>query len=154
MPTHAPYLIRRASPDDVETIAAITKAAYEKYIPILGRKPQPMTADYRQMIADHSVWLLEIEEKPAGLLVLMFLPDHVLIYSVAIHPSFQKQGLGKVLLAWSEDQARHAGLHLLRLYTNKRMVDNIALYTSLGYKETGREAYLGSILVHMAKRLP
>jgi ribosomal protein S18 acetylase RimI-like enzyme len=153
IPTHLPTHIRRALPEESEIIATITYAAYEKYVPLLGRKPQPMTADYRQMIADHSVWLLEIEEKPSGALVLMFLPDHILIYSVAVHPSFQKQGLGKVLLTWAEEQARQAGLPLLRLYTNEKMVENIGLYRSLGYEETGREGYLGGALVHMAKRV-
>ncbi len=145
--------LRRATPDDADILAALTNAAYEKYVPILGRKPQPMLADYHQMAADYSIWLLEVGEKPAGLLVLIFQVDHVLIYSVAIHPDFQKQGLGKVLLAWAEGQAREAHLHLIRLYTNEKMVENIVLYERVGYEMTDREGYLGGALVHMAKRL-
>ncbi|HNB50931.1 MAG TPA: GNAT family N-acetyltransferase [Anaerolineales bacterium] len=145
--------LRRATPDDAYILATLTDAAYEKYVPLLGRKPQPMLADYRQLAEEYSIWLLEVAGKPAGLLVLVFQPDHVLIYSVAIHPDYQKRGLGRFLLSWAETQAREARLHLMRLYTNEKMVENIALYKRFGYEETEREAYLGGALVHMAKQL-
>jgi len=148
-----PSAIRRASPDDAETIAALTNAAYAKYIPRLGRRPQPMTADYRQMAAEHRVWLLCWDDQPVGVLVLMLEPEAVLIYSIAVSPQHQKRGLGGHLLAWAEQQARQEGYPLIRLYTNERMEENIAWYRRLGYQETKRELYLGSTLVHMAKRL-
>lgn len=145
--------LRRATPDDAKTLTVLTNAAYEKYVPRLGRSPQPMLADYSQMAAEHAIWLLEVANCPAGLLVLMFEPGYVLIYSVAVHPDFQKQGLGKRLLAWAETQAREADLYSLRLYTHEKMVENIILYEKLGYVETGREAYLGGRLVYMEKQL-
>ncbi|MCB9135166.1 MAG: GNAT family N-acetyltransferase [Anaerolineales bacterium] len=145
--------IRSATPEDAETLTSLTNAAYEKYIPLLGRPPQPMTADYREMATNHPVWLLEWEGQPAGLLVLIPHPDHLLIYSIAIHPDYQRRGLGKTLLAWAEEQARQANLDEIRLYTNEKMAANIALYQRVGYEITAREAYLGGVLVHMAKRL-
>jgi hypothetical protein len=33
------------------------------------------------------------------------------------------------------------------------MVENIALYRRLGYRETGREPYLGSTILHMSKEV-
>lgn len=146
-------VIRRASPNDADIVAALTDAAYATYISRLGRKPQPMTADYRHLATDHPVWLFYLGDQPAGVLVLMFEAEAVLIYSVAVSPSYQKQGLGRYLLDWAEHQARQAGYSRLRLYTNELMVENIALYQRLGYVETGRESYLGSTLVHMAKPL-
>jgi ribosomal protein S18 acetylase RimI-like enzyme len=146
-------VIRAASPQDAETIAALTDAAYSKYIPRLGRKPQPMTADYRQVVAKHAVWLLCMGDQPAGVLVLMREPEAMLIYSVAISPEVQKRGLGRRLLAWAEQQARQAGYALIRLYTNERMQENIAWYQRLGYQETHREPLQGSRLVHLARRL-
>ena len=148
-----PVVIRKASPADAETIATLTEVAYARYIPRLGRKPEPMTADYHQMVAEHPVWLLCLGDQPAGLLVLKPEPEAMLIYSVAVSPEHQKQGLGRQLLAWAEQQARQAGYALIRLYTNERMEENIELYRRLGYEETGREPYLGSMLVHMAKPL-
>src|SRR5258705_277481 len=49
---------RRADAADSAAIAALTRAAYAHYIPLLGREPQPMTADYDQILATHPVWLL------------------------------------------------------------------------------------------------
>ncbi len=145
--------IRKASLDDAKTISALTDAAYTKYIPLIGRKPQPMTADYAKMVVENSIWLLTLESQPVGALVLLYEPDHVLVYSVAIQPEYQHQGLGRRLLAWAEQQAIQAGYRFLRLYTNERFEENIRLYRQLGYQETRREPLLGSTVVHMTKTL-
>ena len=146
-------VIRRAFPDDVAAIAALTDAAYAKYLPRMGRKPQPMTADYQQIVAAHPVWVLSGPQELAGVLVLMHEPDAMLIYSVAVHPGYQHRGFGRRLLAWAERQAREAGYSRIRLYTNALMEENIALYQHLGYRETRRETFHGLSLVHMAKTL-
>ncbi len=148
-----PAALRRASLADAETIAQLSDAAYARYIPRIGRKPQPMTADYRQMVQDHPIWLLCVGDQPLGVLVLIYEPDQALIYSVAVGPEFQGQGWGRYLLAYAEEQARREGYQRIRLYTNALMEENIALYRRLGYEETKREEYLGSMLVHMAKQL-
>lgn len=153
MNTPQPIAIRRATPADVEQIVAITDAAYARYIPRMGRKPQPMSADYRHMVAAHPVWLLCVDDRPAGVLVLMHKPHALLIYSVAIHPDQQKRGFGLRLLAWAEQEARQAGYDHIQLFTNMLMVENIALYTHLEYRETGREPYQGLTIVHFAKAL-
>jgi hypothetical protein len=45
------------------------------------------------------------------------------------------------------------GLRRVRLYTNTLMVENIALYRRLGYRETGQEPFLGSTILHMSKEI-
>jgi GNAT superfamily N-acetyltransferase len=150
---HQRVIIRKASPGDAGIVAAITAAAYAKYVPHLGREPQPMTADYNQILLEHSVWLLCLGDQPAGVLVLMRAPDYLLIYNVAVNPTYQKQGLGRQLLAWAEKEAQREGYSLIRLYTNEKMVENITFYQRCGYVEVAREPYMGSTLVHMAKHL-
>ena len=145
--------IRKAKAEEAEIIAAITDAAYAKYIERMGRKPRPMTEDYHQIVTQHPVWLLSVGDRPVGVLVLVPEAEAMLIYSVALEPAYQKQGLGRRLLQLAEDEARRAGLDRMRLYTNEHMVENIALYQRLGYLETGREPVGGSELVHMAKVL-
>ena len=145
--------IRKAMPVDVAAIAALTDAAYTKYVPRMGRKPQPMTVDYHQMLAEHPIWLLCVGQTVAGLLVLMHEPDIMLIYSVAVHPDYQHRGFGRRLLAWADQEARQAGYTKIRLYTNALMEENIALYKSLGYHETHREPFNGLFIVHLAKTL-
>lgn len=144
-------VIRRARPDEGPVVAALTDRAYAHYIPLLGRRPQPMTADYGQMIAQDEVWLLLHDDWPAGVLVLVREADTLLIYNVAVEPRFQGRGIGRLLLNLAEAEALRAGCARLRLYTNEHMTSNIAMYLRRGYRETGREAYLGSDLVHMEK---
>jgi GNAT superfamily N-acetyltransferase len=146
--------IRRATPADADAVSEITDLAYARYLPLLGRKPQPMTADHRAMIVDHQVWLLVEGDRTLAILELIDEPGCTLIYSAAVRPKVQKRGLGRRLLAWAEREASHAGHERIRLYTNARMEDNLMLYARLGYAETGREPYMGSTLVHMAKDLP
>src|SRR5260221_3672481 len=113
---HNRAIIRRAMPAEVNTVTAITDAAYEHYIPRLGRKPQPMVTDYRPMIANDEVWLLELDDHPIGVLVLQKKQDHLLIYNVAVSPLHQKRGFGRQLLNWAERQAEQNDCYIVRLY--------------------------------------
>lgn len=149
----AASVLRRATPTDVPAIAALTAAAYSKYIVRMGREPQPMRTDYAHIVAAHPVWLLESAGELLGVLVLMHEPDALLIYSIAVAPQYQRQGYGRQLLAYAEAQARAAGYAHIWLYTNALMTENITLYTRLGYHETGREAFGGLTRVNFAKAL-
>lgn len=145
--------IRQAVPVDVDTIVAITNAAYAHYIPRIGRKPQPMVTDYGPMITENEVWLLTDNNQPVGVLVLVDKQDHFLIYNVAVDPSHQQHGFGHRLLNWAEERSKQQQYTVLRLYTNALMTENIVRYTKLGYVETSREARAGSTIVHMEKYL-
>lgn len=145
--------IRRAMLRDVAAISALTDLAYSKYVPRIGRKPQPMTTDYQHFVENHPVWVLEIEQQIAGVLVLQNEESTLLIYSVAIHPDQQKRGYGRLLLAWAEQEAKKAGYETVQLYTNAKMAENIALYTRLGYQQTGREPVDTGVRVNMSKVL-
>jgi len=145
--------VRRATPADAPTVSAITDAAYSKWIPLIGRKPEPMTVDYAEMIAAHPIFVLTADGEPAAVLVLKHEEDQTLIWSVAVHPNYQKQGLGLRLLRHAEAEARRKGFAKIRLYTNSLFEENIALYSWFGYEETRREPFRGSTLVHMTKRL-
>ncbi len=145
--------VRKATAADAPTVSAITEAAYSKWIPLIGRKPEPMTVDYAEMIAEYPVFILKDYGKPAAILVLKHEADQTLIWSVAVHPDYQKRGLALRLLSLAESEARAKGFSKVRLYTNSLFEENVALYRWFGYEETMREPFQGSTLVHMAKRL-
>ena len=110
-----------------------------------------MTADYARMVAENTIWLMTHLDQIIGVLVLINEPEHMLIYSVAIKPTFQKLGLGRQLLTWAEIQAIQQGYKSIRLYTNTRFEENIRLYQQFGYTETGRTLLENSHIVYMAK---
>ena len=153
-------VIRRAGPADAEAVRALVAAAYTKWIPVIGRLPTPMQADYARVVRTHRFDLLQAGADLAALIETKAEADHLLIVNVAVHPAFQGRGLGTRLLGLAEDIAGEAGLARLRLYTNKKYVANLRLYGSLGYRVEREEPYAGpgrtrddDITVHMVKVL-
>jgi len=146
-----PLTLRRAGPADAVAVDALTQAAYAKWVPIIGRKPMPMTADYAKAVVEHRIDLLEDGASLAALIEMSLAPDHLLIVNIAVDPAFQGQGLGTRLLAHAEDVARESGLGELRLYTNQLMAANVALYSRRGYEKYREEAFRGGVAIHMRK---
>ena len=146
-------MIRRAEPEDRETVKAIVRDAYSIYIERIGKPPGPMLDDYGKLIAEGAVSVLEEPGAAiAAILVLLPKPDHLLLDNIAVRPDRQGQGLGGQLIAFAEAEARRLGFAELRLYTHERMTENIALYTRLGFVETGRGREAGYDRVFMTKR--
>ena len=144
-------MIRPAVVVDRTAVENIVQAAYAPWIDIIGGRPLPMVADYAELIAAGKVWVLDSID---GLIVLVPEDGVLLIENVAVSPASQGRGLGRCLLAFAEDHARALGLSNVRLYTNEKMVSNIAFYKRLGYVATERENINGRNVVHMRKPLP
>jgi GNAT superfamily N-acetyltransferase len=145
--------LRRAVPADAGAIRALVTAAYSKWIPLIGRKPKPMLADYDAAVRVSLFWLLEETGDLTALLELVPHVDHLLVENIAVSPDYQRRNLGSDLMAFAETQARALGLHELRLFTNERFTGNLELYTRLGYVETHRQPLEGSDVVFMTKHL-
>jgi GNAT superfamily N-acetyltransferase len=145
--------LRRATGEDATAVRDLVAAAYGPYTALSGRTPIPMLTDYVAAIRDHDVWVLDGTGAIVGIIVLEARGDHLWLDNVAIAPGWQGRGLGRRLLRHAEDEARSLGLPEIRLLTNERYVDNIAMYGRRGYRETHREPYLGTDLVYFAKRL-
>ena len=63
--------IRQGSKEDVPTIERIVRAAYEHYIPRIGKPPGPMTDGYRAQVESGNVWVLVLDSDLVGLVVLV-----------------------------------------------------------------------------------
>jgi len=146
-------IVRPAQPDDVAAVRRIVDAAYRFYIARIGREPGPMNDDYARRISDGQVWLLERADGVIGILVLEETTDGLLLDNIAVAPDRQGEGHGRVLLAFAEAETRHRGGREIRLYTNAKMTENIALYRRIGYVETARVTEKGFDRVYMAKPL-
>lgn len=143
--------VRVAGPDDAGAIRALTRAAYAKWVPLIGREPMPMTVDYEAAVKTHRFDLLEAGGELAALIETTPQGDELLIVNVAVAPDHQGRGFGVRLLKLAEDLAASAGMTGTRLYTNRRFEVNIALYASLGYQVEREEALNGGFAVHMVK---
>ena len=146
-------MIRKAHPEEADAVGAVVRAAYQHYVPVIGREPAPMLDDYVARIAANQVWVLEDERGLAGVLVLEDGPDCFLLDNIAVQPDRQGQGYGRQLLDVAEAEAVRRGWNAVTLYTNALMVQNIAIYAGRGYVETGRRTEKGFDRVYMEKRL-
>lgn len=144
--------VRLATPSDLLQVETIVRAAYSAYISRIGREPGPMLVDYASLIDQGQVHVLE-DVEVVGVLVLVPEADTMLLDNVAIAPSAQGRGYGRLLLDFAEQEARRQGFGAIRLYTNALMTENLALYPRLGYVETHRGRENGFSRVYMTKPL-
>ena len=148
-----PREMRAARPEDDAAVGELVRAAYSKYVGRMGKEPAPMREDYAALIRAGEVWVLAEGGEVLGVLVMRSADDHLFVDNVAVAPGHQGRGLGRELLAFTEERAEREGLPEVRLYTNEKMHENLAVYAKLGFEETGRGVDGGYRRVFMRKRL-
>jgi len=149
----ADLTLRVATPHDSAAIRALTRAAYAKWIPVVGREPRPMTEDYEAAVLVHRFDLLVEGGETIALIETEVRGDHLFIINIAVAPDRQGQGLGRRLLAQAETLARLGGLASVRLLTNQKMAANIALYRAVGFVIDREEPMSDGVTTHMTKTL-
>lgn len=142
---------RRAEQADVKAITDLTRRAYAKWVPVIGREPLPMVADYAAAQKLHRIDLAFDDDGLVGLIETITRDDHVWVENVAVAPEHQGRGLGRALLTYAEELARVAGVAECRLLTNEAFAANVALYQKFGYAIDRREAFKGGFTVYMSK---
>ena len=143
--------IRQATPQDAAAIAGLTRAAYTTWIPVIGREPKPMEANYDEAVLKHRFDLLYVDGTLAALIETVKEADHLLIENVAVSPDFQGGGLGGQLLKHVEKLACDQGYGELRLYTNKKFASNVELYLHVGYRIDRETVGARGTTVYMSK---
>ncbi len=147
-------VFRRAGPNDVTIIRNVTREAYAKWVPLIGREPKPMAADHAHAVMNHIIDIHERLGEAVGLVEVIPLEQHLLIESIAVLPAYQGQGIGKLLLVHAENLASSLGLGEVRLYTNAAFASNIAFYARRGYADFLHERLVdGGTAVHMKKEI-
>lgn len=147
------YSLRRAGDSDANAVRDLTRAAFAKWVPIIGREPKPMGADYQAAVRNHLLDLLSRDGELVGIIEIIPFSDHLLIENVAVAPALHGQGIGQRLMRHAEEVAEQAQCTELRLYTHNRFVENIKLYLKLGYRVDSKEEIADGFKVNMSKRL-
>jgi GNAT superfamily N-acetyltransferase len=146
--------IKKATSQDVEAVRRLVREAYAQWIPVVGREPMPMKADYQRAVQDHEIDLLYTDGDLVALIEVIVNPDHLFIENIAVASHRQGQGLGHYLLSHAEEKARKANLKELRLLTNQAFESNIRLYESVGFQIDRMEPFAGGgTTVYMSKAI-
>ena len=146
--------IRRAGPSDAAAVRSLTQEAYAQWIPVIGREPLPMKADYEKAVREHEIDLLYSDGQIVALIEVFLTADHLFIENIAVAPEYQGKGFGRYLLRHAEAKARSAHITELRLLTNQAFGTNVQLYQSVGFRIDRTEPHFGGgTTVHMSKQI-
>jgi len=144
--------IRSGLGQDQLQLERIAAEAYQQYIPVMGKKPAPMLADYAAHLAHDTVFVALDGEIVIGYAIIIGKKDGWWLENIAVDPAHAGKGVGTALIARLEgDLARQADYY--QLYTNRLMLRNIDWYLRLGFTETGRRLEDGYERVFFRKTL-
>jgi ribosomal protein S18 acetylase RimI-like enzyme len=146
--------LRRAKLSDETAVRALVDAAYARWVPIVGARPEPMERDYAAVLRRHDVWVHASHPgRIDAMLELVETPDHLHIANIAVSPERQGGGLGSAMLRFAESRARCLQVPELRLCLNQEMTANRRLYERRGFELTHVRRIDGLEIIFMAKRL-
>ncbi|RWP01264.1 N-acetyltransferase, partial [Mesorhizobium sp.] len=123
------------------------------WVPVIGREPLPMRADYDKAVAEHPFDLAVEDDRIVGMIETVLAEDHLWIENVCVAPDAQGRGIGRLLLELAERKAIEAGRAELRLLTNGAFAANVSLYKRQGYIVDREEPFMNGMTVHMSKKL-
>jgi len=148
-------MFRKALPSDLPVVAACIRAAYEPQSAEIGVRLAPLDTDCGAAIARNEVHLsLTPAGDVEGLILFHAEPPVMHLDNVAVAPGHQGRGIGGKLISSCEREAGRLGCESVELYTNQKLVRNIAVCLHLGYQVTDRRLDEGFHRIFFRKLLP
>ena len=143
-------LLRQMTLDDLEQVIAIDQISFSL--------PWPQRSFWYELTDNPAsrCWVAELDGRVVGMLVGWLIVDEIHIATIAIHPDFRKQGIGKKLLSLSLQSARDEGAVSSFLEVRESNTAALEMYRKFGYVENGRregyykDNYEDAILMSLA----
>jgi ribosomal-protein-alanine N-acetyltransferase len=125
-------ILRKMTLDDVEQVVAIDKMSFSL--------PWPTSSFHFELTENPAsrCWVAESDGRIAAMLVAWFIVDEIHIATIATHPDFRKQGLGKKLLSFTLQSAKDEGAVGSFLEVRESNEAALMMYRKFGYVESGR----------------
>ena len=132
------FQLRPMRLDDVPVVAAIDQLSF----------PTPWSErTYRQELRENPAAYLYVAERQTkqsvypeiiGYVGFWFIVDEVHISTIAVHPNWRHQGIGKSILEYALEQANRLGAELATLEVRESNKAAIELYRQFGFELRGR----------------
>lgn len=84
--------------------------------------------------AGYRCWVYEVGGEIIGHVIHMVVLDEAHLLNLAIAPRWQRQGLGKALLCFAQDEMRQLGVSMVYLEVRPSNTDAIRLYNRNGFE--------------------
>ena len=122
---------RQMTPEDAAGVELVEKASFAV--------PWSREAFWQEAASERAFYLLVLEdERIIGYAGTWIILDEAQITNVAIAPEFRGQGIGSQLMKELICQVKARGATAMTLEVRPSNAPAIALYTSFGFRDTGR----------------
>src|SRR5512138_291876 len=125
-------LIRRMTLDDLSAVIALDQASFS-----LPWPERSFRFELNENIASRC-WVAEVDERVVAMLVGWMLVDEIHIATIATHPDFRRQGIGRKLLSHALVRAQEEGAQTSFLEVRESNLAAQEMYRQFGYESTGR----------------
>ncbi len=145
-PLNSSLTLRPIVPGDAEAAAALIRAAFAAQ-PLVT---QPPSSALRESTSSIAAWIeagggVGLSRGPDLVALLLWAERDGGLYCgrLAVRPDERGRGLARRLIAEAEHEARRRGLSRLDVRVRLELPDNLRLFLSCGFHETGRDAHPG-----------
>jgi ribosomal-protein-alanine N-acetyltransferase len=125
-------LIRKMTLEDIPAVVELDQLSFTL--------PWPERS-FRFEVTDNPAsrcWVVEMDGRIAAMLVGWMLVDEIHIATIATHPDFRRQGIGRQLLAYALRHALDEGARSSFLEVRESNLPAQEMYRQFGYEATGR----------------
>lgn len=125
-------VFRQMALEDVEQVIAIDQASFSL--------PWPPRS-FRFELTDNPAsrcWVADLDGRVVGMLVGWMIVDEIHIATIATHPDFRRQGIGRQLLTLALEKAKEEGAVSSFLEVREGNTAALEMYRQFGYEEDGR----------------
>jgi len=133
--------IHKASYDDLEEILELQKSAYVSeaglYSEIVIPPMKQSLSEIQEEYEDNHFYKLVIDSSIIGSVRVRHSHDTCYINKLCVHPQYQGQGFGRLLM--EEAERRAVTCRRFELFTGHRSARNRNFYKNLGYREFKEE---------------
>jgi GNAT superfamily N-acetyltransferase len=133
-------------PERADEVHRLTQAAFRRHQTLdppsgAGRES---VEDVRSDLESGGGAIVEVAGRASGCLRWNVTADGDLhVRRLAVEPSLQRQGLGRVFMGWAEEEALRRGCNGVGVGVRLALADNVDFYEGLGYEIVGEERHEG-----------
>jgi len=125
-------ILRKMTFDDLEQVVALDQMSFS-----LPWPPRSFQFELTDNPASRC-WVADLDGRVVGMVVAWLIVDEIHIATIATHPDFRKQGIGKKLLSFTLQSAKDEGALTSFLEVRESNEAALMMYHKFGYVESGR----------------